>query len=74
MHVSMTQGVVSVDISLTKEEAQHLYVVLNYTNRLWKDPQGAVEQRIEATAQALFNQLYDAGFRSGEDMRWLAKP
>jgi hypothetical protein len=60
MHVTMTQGVVSVDISLTKEEAQRLRAILDVSQALWKVG-CPVAAEVEETSAKLFKELGKAG-------------
>jgi hypothetical protein len=68
MHVSMTQGVVSVDISLTREEAEHLLAILNYSASLWRSRDIDLDARakIEETSSGLFAELSAAGIETPE--------
>jgi hypothetical protein len=69
MHVSMTQGVVSVDISLTADEARKLKTILEWSARLFKGPERSFSPQaaaIEAVSQDLFDKLRDAGVESEE--------
>jgi hypothetical protein len=63
MRLSMTQGVVAVDLSLTRQEAVDLLTILNVSHKLLKNPASPEAARVEETMHSIFAELYGAGLR-----------
>ena len=67
MHVSMTQGSVSVVIAMTKKQAEALATILNHSGHIWPalNISEARAEKLEQTSLELWRELQDAGVDCG---------